>query len=147
MDINQIACITGYKAKKIINKISKNIIGIDKQIIKRWINEGNFVKCYTLKSENSKHIKSFVILSKCDFDPLKKHKDPYIIDFIYTFESYRRFGLAYTLLMHMKNFGIDMTTFCSNKSSELLFEKAGFILDTFDTRSAVAMYRYPNISL
>jgi hypothetical protein len=52
-----------------------------------------------LKEDN---LLSFAILSKMDFDPWNKHKDPWTLNFIYTFAKYRKRGYAKKLLAWIK---------------------------------------------
>ena len=125
------------KAKSLIRNITKIID--DKKIINRWIHETNTVKCYVLYENDI--IKSFALLSKCDHDPLNTHGNPYILDFIYTFKPYRRNNLAYKLLLHMKNKN-NITAFCDNDESVMLFQKAEYILTKYD-KSPIPTFRYP----
>lgn len=59
-------------------------------------------------------ILSFILLSRCDFDPLDQQKFPHIINYIYTYKKFRKQGYALQLLNHI-----------INKKSDNLFKKAG----------------------
>ena len=61
------------------NQTFKNIL--DDFYIIEWFNEKN-VKIYLLFNDDDK-IVSFCLLSKMNKDPLKTHKDPYYLSYIY----------------------------------------------------------------
>ena len=54
--------------------------------ILQFIGESNDVLMYVSYADNFEiaNIKTFVLISKCDFDPLKQHNNPYTLNFIYT---------------------------------------------------------------
>ena len=104
-----------------------------------WLGEDN-VKCFLIQTDKS--IMSFALLHKCDFDPLKTHTNPHVLDFVYTFPEYRRNGLAHKLLLHVKETN-NITAFCNNDKSELLFKKAGYILTNYDVPCNLPTFRYP----
>jgi len=108
------------KAKEIIKKL--NTLYNNDHII-QWYNEKK-VKAYILLEDNI--IKAFALLHKIDFDPYKKQYNPYIIDYIYTFEQYRNMGYCSKLLNHIK-IDNEIIAFCSNDISSNLFEKVGYI--------------------
>lgn len=135
----EIKLLINNTAKKTIKTITKEINDNNKQFIMRWLNEKNNVKCYILYENHI--IKVFVLLSKCDFDPLNKHCNPYVLDLIYTFQQYRRNNLAYELLTHIK-FTNCITAFCSNDESIKLFEKAKYVLTEYN-ESPIPTFRYP----
>jgi len=64
-----------------------------------WFDENN-VKLYLLYEDDI--IKSFALLSKMEKDPLRKHLNPYHLNYIYTFENERRKGYAYNLSLEIK---------------------------------------------
>lgn len=138
----KIKLLINNKAKNTIKNIKKGlneVYSYDKQIIERWLAETNNVKCFILYENEI--IKTFALLSKCDYDPLNTHSNPYILDFIYTFIPYRRNKLAYKLLLYMKNAN-NITSFCSNDESFMLFQKAGYVLTKCD-ESQIPTFRYP----
>jgi len=100
--------------------------------IDQWLNEPGDVKCYEY---NNDVVKNIILISKCDYDPLNIHSDPYILNYIYTFTNYRRKNIAYNMLLYLKN-KEQLTVFCDSYKSEQLFEKAGFTIST-------NCYRYP----
>lgn len=128
------------KAKRYIRKNTlnnKNYHG-NADFIERWLNEGRMVKCYVVCNEDD--IKTICLLSKCDFDPYKKHDNPYILDFIYTFDEHRRQNIAYNLLLHIKTRD-QITSFCSNDESENLFKKAEYI--HYGEMNTLPIFRFP----
>lgn len=138
----EIKLLINNKAKKTIKYMKKNldeVYSYDKQIIERWLAETNNVKCFILYENET--IKTFALLSKCDYDPLNTHTNPYILDFIYTFIPYRRNKLAYKLLLHMK-ICTHITAFSSNDESFMLFQKAEYVLTKCD-ESPIPTFRYP----
>ena len=135
----EIKLLINNTAKKTIKTITKEINDNNKQFIMRWLNEKNNVKCFILYENNI--IKAFVLLSKCDYDPLNKHSNPYVLDLIYTFQQYRRNKLAYELLTHIKLTN-SITAFCSNDESIKLFEKAEYVLTEYN-KSPIPTFRYP----
>ena len=64
----------------------------------------------------------------------------YTLDYIYTLPEYRKKQYAYKLLLHIKKSN-NITAFCSNEMSEMLFVKAGYILR--DINNDVSTFRYP----
>ena len=125
----------------LINKKAKNGIKnlkLEDMYIKQWLSEENNVKCYIYYSNNL--VVSFTLLSKMEFDPLKKHNNPYTLNYIYTFEDHRRKNYALKLLEHIKK-NENCSAFCNNTYSEKLFEKAKYIL--YKNISEIALYRYP----
>ena len=71
----EIKLLINNNAKKTIKTITKEINDNNKHFIMRWLNEKNNVKCFILYENNI--IKVFALLSKCDYDPLNKHSNPY----------------------------------------------------------------------
>ena len=118
-----IKLLINNNAKKTIRNITKELDVIDKLYIKSWLNESK-AKCFII-SENEL-IKAFVLLHKCDYDPLNIHDKLHLIDLIYTFPPYRRNNLACALLLYIKERN---NTHSALKSDELipLFEKAGYV--------------------
>lgn len=71
------------------------------------------------------NINTFVLVSKCDFDPLKQHNKPYTLNFIYTVKRFRRSQNAFNMLNYIKN-KHQLTAFCSPYNSDL-FRKCKYI--------------------
>ncbi|MHB2027945.1 MAG: hypothetical protein ACYCPT_03910 [Acidimicrobiales bacterium] len=126
-------------AKRIIKSITKGITDKNKQFITTWIREKQNIKCFILYENNIPAV--FALLSKCIYDPLNKHANPYILDLIYTFEPYRRKKLACELLVHIKKSNC-ITAFCSNDESIGLFKAAGYILTKYD-ECPLPTFRFP----
>jgi len=108
--------------------------------VTEWLDEKN-VKLYILYENDD--IISFSLLSKMGKDPLKKHKEPYHLSYIYTFEKYRRKGFASKLLQDIKK-KLETTIFCTNDNNKELFEKTGYNFTSFDTLyNSFPIYRFP----
>lgn len=105
-------------------KVAKNSnIPQFNEIIKQWYIDKN-PESYILYNTRGE-ILSFILLSRCDFDPLDQQKFPHIINYIYTYKKFRKQGYALQLLNHIINKNIEFTAFCDNKKSDNLFKKAG----------------------
>lgn len=91
-----------------------------KMYIERWLSETNDVKCFILYE--NKVIKTFALLSKCDYCPFNTHFKPHVLEFIYTFIPYRRNGLAYMLLSYMKKTN-EITAFVAAINQSSCFKK------------------------
>ena len=108
--------------------------------IKEWNDEKN-IKLYYLEEEDN--ILSFCLLSNMKHDPLKIHEFPCYINYIYTFENFRRKGYAYQLLLEIKK-REHTTIFCTDDISKNLFIKAGFIFNNLDPLyNSLPIYRFP----
>lgn len=140
----EIKLYTNNNAKNIITKTIETLnleSDVDSDIIYRWLSETRTVKCYMLVDKIN--TVSIVLLSKCDFDPDRKHRDPYILDYIYTFDKYRRNNYAYKILLYLKN-KEQTTSFCDSLESENLFRKANYIYNGYDKiTKSIPMFRYP----
>ena len=51
-----------------------------------------------LKLNADDDVVSFALLHKTDYDPYRKHKNPYVLDYIYTYTNYRIMGHAQSLI-------------------------------------------------
>lgn len=132
------------------NEIAKNFIKDYKQskellkylYVIEWLKEEN-VKLYLLYNDSLEIVKSFILLSRMKHDPLKSHKNPYYLNYIYTFEEFRRKGHAYFLATEVKNVE-NITVFCVDDMTQNLFKKAGYIFKSVDPLyNALPIYRYP----
>jgi GNAT superfamily N-acetyltransferase len=131
------------------NKEAKDFINMNilfKDILEdiyvtEWL-ENKLVKLYLIYNEDNILV-SFALLNKLDRDVLKKHKNPFYLNYIYTFEKYRRKGYAYQLSLEIKK-DLETTIFCTDDISQNLFKKAGFIFNDFDPLyKSFPIYRYP----
>lgn len=134
-------------AKNYIKKIVKNKTdtepNFDYEIVTRWLNETRDVKCYVLCDKDTDNVKNIILLSKCDYDPLKIHLAPHILDYIYTFLEYRRNNFAYKMLLYIKK-KEQITSFCSNDEAERLFKKAGYVFSGYDPMTnLLPLFRFP----
>lgn len=95
--------------------------------ILQFIGESNDVLMYVSYADNFEiaNIKTFVLISKCDFDPLKQHNNPYTLNFIYTVKQYRQNKNALYMLNYIKN-KHQLTAFCIPYTSNL-FRKCKYI--------------------
>ena len=55
-----------------------------------------------LKLNADDDVVSFALLHKTDYDPYRKHKNPYVLDYIYTYTNYRNMGHAQSLINKIK---------------------------------------------
>lgn len=115
----------GIKIIKINDcKIFIESIGLSGMVVAGWLEEQVKVECYGLCLGTK--IVTIVLLSKCEYDPYKTHDDPYTINYIYTYPKYRRKGFACEILRRLKTIK-ELTAFCDNDESEMLFKKAEYI--------------------
>lgn len=139
-----IKLLINNKAKNFLRKlISKNKDEFNNftiQICNQFINERHSLKLYVM-TENE-NIVNIALLSKNDFDPFKKHINPYNFNYIYTFQNYKRKQYAYKMIEHIKSYD-QFTAFCSNEESEKLFEKTKCINYGNDTYNINVIYRFP----
>ena len=108
------------------NEISSNMY------IEHWVNDKRPVSCFVITNQ-SNNTTAFALLSKMDFDPLFDSKSCYCLDYIYTFEEYRRHGFAKQLVNHLKTFKNPLIpnssmiyAHCTCEKSEQLFSKCGY---------------------
>ena len=139
----EIKTYTNKNAKKIINKIintqSEQLLEQSLMFLCYWLALKREVICYSICEQGI--IKSILLLSKCDFDPFKKYSNPYLIDYIYTFPEYRRFGYASKILSYVKS-KKETSAMCNGDKSEELFKKSGFL--NFGANSNnLQIYRFP----
>jgi hypothetical protein len=130
----------GTEAKEYIKTQNKFADILEDVYIIEWFDEKN-VKLYLLF--DNENLVSFSLLSKMGRDPLKTHKNPYHLSYIYTFEENRRKGYASHLLSDIKK-ELETTVFCTNENNKELFEKSGYIFTSFDTLyNSFPIYRFP----
>lgn len=117
------------EAKSIVMKIalhnkSDKLLSVH---VLQFIGESGNVLMYVSYANNFEiaNIKTFVLISKCDFDPLKQHSNPYTLNFIYTVKQYRRNKNALYMLNYIKN-KHQLTAFCFPYTSNL-FRKCKYI--------------------
>ena len=134
----EIKQLINKKAKKLIRYIFNEIKDESHKYVLRWLKEQNTVKCYVLYVNNI--IKSIALLSKMNYDPRKEHSMPYTLDYIYTLSEYRRKQYAHKLLLHIKKSN-NITAFCLNEISGMLFMNAGYMLK--DMGNDIPTFRYP----
>jgi hypothetical protein len=133
--------------KVLENSIAKDFFKKNEQFVEllknsfiiEWFEENN-VKLYLLYDNDI--IKSFVTLIKMSKDPLKSHINPQYMNYIYTFEQYRRNSYAYYLLLQLKNCE-NITIFCTDDITKNLFTKAGFMFTDYDRLYKLPIYRFP----
>ena len=130
-------------AKTFVRKriLPNNTDSIVSDVITNWMGQDAEVECYALYDGDD--LVSFAILSKCDFDPIRVHTNPYIIDFIHTTEKMRRNGHGRRLLEYIRP-KHETTAFCIEEISEYLFKSAGFTRFGVDPMmNVVPVYRFP----
>lgn len=125
-------------AKKFV--IENEIFSKEDVNITEWLDEKN-IKIYLCYEKDI--IKSFVLLTKMDKDPLKKYNNPYHLNYVYTFEDFRKKGFAFYLISEIKK-SEEVTVFCSDDITQNLFKKAGYIFNSLDPLyKSLPIYRYP----
>lgn len=95
---------------------------LETSLIFRWVREDEPVMFLKLHSNND--VASFALLHKTDYDPYEKHKVPYVLDYIYTYEKYRNKGHAQSLINRIKQ-QYEFTAFCSSDLSRHVFHQCG----------------------
>lgn len=122
-------------------KIPRKHCGSDasKPLIDGWC-ANEKVKCYAWVGDDNTP-KAFALLSKMTHDPLGRHSNPYVLDYIYTLPAFRRTSLASQLLEHIKN--TDETTAFVDEAtaSHLLFTRAAY--KNHGQHNGCLMFRYP----
>ncbi len=93
------------------------------QYVQQWMGEKK--KVMLLKLDMEDRVVAFVILHKTDSDPLREHKMPYVIDYIYSYPKFRNMGNATALIERIKA-DYECSAFCNTDISCTLFEKCGF---------------------
>ena len=128
------------KSKNFIkeNENFKNIL--KDPFIVEWLDEKN-VKLYLLYKDDI--LVSFAMGTILKKDPLKTHVNPIYLNYIYTFEKYRRKGYSYFIAIELKNIE-NTTVFCTDDISQNLFKKAEFIFKSKDPLyGSLPIYRFP----
>jgi hypothetical protein len=121
------------------NENFKNILK-DPFIIE-WLEENN-VKLYLLFN-NENVLVSFGMSTVLKKDPLKTHVNPVYLNYIYTFENYRRKNYAYHIACELKKIE-NITVFCTDDISQNLFKKADYIFKSKDPLyQSLPIYRFP----
>jgi hypothetical protein len=119
-----IETIYGEEAK---NKI-KNMHGpMVNPFIHQWLNEKNQVFSVLKYDKNidADFPVCYALLHKLDYDPCGEHKNPILLDYIYTHPLFRRQGHARNIVNKLtKNNSI--TACCSSDASSELFSKCNF---------------------
>ena len=86
----------------------------------QWIKEKHVVMYLKLNADDD--VVSFALLHKTDYDPYRKHKNMYVLDYIYTYTNYRNMGHAQSLINKIKQ-KHEFTALCSSDLSSLVFHK------------------------
>lgn len=137
--MSNIKILENEVAKDFFNNVENFKDLLKNSFILEWLEEKN-VKLYLLYDNDI--VKSFVTLIKIHKDPLKKHNLPQYMNYIYTFEEYRRNLHAYNLLLYLKD-NENITIFCTDDIAKNLFIKAGYILNNHDILYNLPIFRYP----
>ena len=107
----------------------------------QWVKETN--KVMVLKLNENDDVVSFAILHETDYDPFKKHKRPFVMDYIYTYEKYRNMGHAQTLIKSIKS-KYEFTAFCNTSLSAIVFNKCGLDLIQKENYKHIVIARTKN---
>jgi len=114
----------------------------DNTFLDEWLHqETDKVKLYLLKENEV--LKCFAILTNIEKDPLKIHNNPHYLNYVYTFDKYRRNGYAFNILNEMKK-SENITVFCTDDIIKNLCIKAQFVYHNHDPLyKSFPIYRYP----
>lgn len=124
----RIECFTEKLSTKnlILKSLGDVLKSMDILHLEQWITEEDTAIGFGLFLSDK--LVSFALLSKCDFDPMKKFSNPYILNFIYVSPEHRRKGYGSQLIQHLlKETPLQLTAFCSNDESIKLLEKNGWL--------------------
>ena len=88
----------------------------------QWVKEKD--KVMVLKLNENDDVVSFAILHETNYDPFKRHKRPFVMDYIFTYEKYRNMGHAQALIKSIKS-KYEFTAFCNTNLSAIVFNKCG----------------------
>ena len=138
---DDIVCLTSFLTGHLILILGRAIELKDDstyRMVHGWTREQH--KFLYLKLNEDNEVVSFSVLHKVDFDPLKKQKNPFVLDYIYTCPKHRKLGYATSLLNHIKH-EFECSAFCNNTISCELFRKCGFIFTGNWNR--LPMFRFP----
>ena len=107
----------------------------------------------------TRKIRGFALLRRGETDTFEEHKDPWIIELVYTVPSYRGQGIALQLLEKVRLLHPELTALCVSDAGHALFTRASFTrLDmapfaegweatgcpsSFATFSTVVVMRFP----
>uniref|UniRef100_A0A6C0JB90 N-acetyltransferase domain-containing protein n=1 Tax=viral metagenome TaxID=1070528 RepID=A0A6C0JB90_9ZZZZ len=129
--------LKSYESRSRIKNIAKLFKGIEKLTILNDLNT-EYTELYL--TEISNKIRSFVILKKINYDPFHRHKDPYIIKYMYTFPPFRRKGYAKNLINYLQVTYKEMTGFSNSDESNVFLLENGFNLMNDDIEKAIFTY-------
>lgn len=118
---------------ELINNDAKNTIlscGLSGPYVDQWLLEKHVI---LLQLKNKK---CYALLAKTDMDPLRTHRNPYVLHYICTDPTERGRGYASMLLRHIKS-KYQVTLFPEDPDGTL-FQHAGF-----HSVCNGAIYRYP----
>uniref|UniRef100_A0A2S2NH58 N-acetyltransferase domain-containing protein n=1 Tax=Schizaphis graminum TaxID=13262 RepID=A0A2S2NH58_SCHGA len=130
--------------KKFVNKYEAEIDS-DLKFIIGWytVNMDHNVHAFILyQTSREDSAASILLLSKCDFDPLKQQRKPHILDFVYTIRSRRKRGYAAKLIAKAQaNF--QFTVFCKNDETSKMFANLKCIKnDTLSDSTNLNVFRW-----
>lgn len=135
-----IKILENENAKNFVNTDNNFRAILDDVYIKEWLEEKN-VKIYLLYEDEN--LKSFVLLTKISKDPEKIHKNSVYVNYVYTFNEFRKKGFALRLLNELKIIE-EMTVFCTDDITKNLFIKAQFKFLKMDPFcESFPIYRFP----
>jgi hypothetical protein len=99
----------------------------DQRIVLAWMQEESK---FAVRMTNIPNC--YMLLHQTDYDPIGRSKYRTVIDYIHTFESVRRQGVAYGLLRSREASKLDLAAFAANDESYSLLDKAGFVDENDD---------------
>ncbi len=118
----------------------------EKAIVNGWISEIHDRDTLIISSlDASRKFISFALLSRMDFDPFEKHKNPWCLNFIFTIQESRNKGYAKNLLYRLRLYNKEVTVFVDkdNISSKRLFISNGYRFCQYIAEQNIVIYAYP----
>lgn len=116
----------GEKSFNISHNLKNTLSGFDRLYLESWSKESpGTVEIAYVRNDNEE-VMSFALLHKIEHDPYGKHKEPYLMDFIYTQPVHRRSGYASDLLSKLDDLGYQITAICNSMDSRDFFIAHGY---------------------
>ena len=105
--------------------------------IQSWLLKNRQTKIYILYDDNS--IVSFALLSKMNFDILNHHKNPVLLDFIYTLENRRMKGYATQLISELQK-KEELNVFTNQIDFLKMLKKNNFRQERYNSNTILSSY-------
>lgn len=135
---NKIRFLQKEEAKSLIRD---NFSSFKDSFVSQWLNEDYQVSCFFVGK--MKEVKCIALIRECDNDPFGDHKNPKLLNYIFTKPEYRSRGFALKLLKHLIEKKLEITLFTS-PAEHKLFLKSGFSIHSFAMKGASIVMRSPD---